>query len=64
MVVLKHMPKKKEEGGLWPEEIEAWQKIDSGQTEMVTKTAEQFHADMKRYLDARKKAVKRPTTIS
>jgi hypothetical protein len=59
--VTKHTEKK---GGLWPEEIEAWRKIDSGQTEMVTKTAEQFHANMKRYIDARKKAVKRPATIS
>ncbi len=48
----------KAQGGLWPEEIEAWRKIDSGQTEMVTKTAEQFHADMKRYLDARQKTGK------
>lgn len=53
-MALKHTPKKAE-SGLWPEEIEAWKKIDSGETEMTTKKAEQFQADMKRYMDERKK---------
>lgn len=53
-MALKPAPKKVE-SGLWPEEIEAWKKIDGGETEMTTKTAEQFQADMKRYMDERKK---------
>jgi hypothetical protein len=52
-MALKHSAKDRQ-GGLWPEEIEAWKKIHGGETKMTLMTAEEFSAEMERIISERK----------
>lgn len=64
-MALKHSSKQKEEeSGLWPEEIEAWRKIDSGKTKMTLMTADEFHAEMERIISERKAKERRKKVAS
>jgi hypothetical protein len=51
----KQAAKASSDEGLWPEEIEAMKNIKSGKTKMITKTAEEFLADMDRIIHEREK---------